>query len=40
LPPSLREVANPQGLTEGVRPAPGLFVSNKLTYWLKNDWKR
>ena len=24
-PPSLREVANPQGLTEGVRPAPGLF---------------
>ena len=27
LPPSLREVANPQGLTEGVCPAPrGFFV--------------
>ena len=38
-PPSLREVANPQGLTEGVRPAPGLFVSNELTYQLKNNWK-
>lgn len=26
-PPSLRKVANPQGLTEGVRPAsPGLFA--------------